>query len=153
MPPASPYAVAGGWSGTTGFSESASSYTANHVQLMEQLCPDPNGVGACRRPALPGLRPLRLVRGEPPTRWRGSFPPCQGDTSGPLLVWVRDSYIWRVAGCAASTGPCSSLCTYAPIPIDKLYFIRYHLIRTEFIQSNGGTGPMKLRQPSAALAG
>ncbi len=48
---------------------------------------------------------------EPPTRWRGSFPPCQGDTSGLLLVRVRDSYIWRAAGCAVSTGPCSSLFT------------------------------------------
>ena len=27
------------------------------------------------------------------------------------IVGVRGSYIWRAAGCAASTGPCSSLCT------------------------------------------
>ena len=37
------------------FSESTASYTANHVQSMEQLRPDPNGVGAGPRPALPGL--------------------------------------------------------------------------------------------------
>ena len=55
LPPASPYAVAGGWPGTTGFSENTSSYTANHVPSMEQLCPDQNGVGAGSRPALPGL--------------------------------------------------------------------------------------------------
>ncbi len=34
------------------------------------------------------------------------------------------------------------------VALDKLYFIQYHLSYTEFIQSNGGTGPMKLRQPS-----
>jgi hypothetical protein len=34
------------------------------------------------------------------------------------------------------------------VALDKLYFIQYHLRYTEFIQSNGGTGPMKLRQPS-----
>ena len=55
LPPASPYAIAGGCPGTTGFSERVSSYTANHVQSMEQLCPDPNGVGAGPRPVLPGL--------------------------------------------------------------------------------------------------
>jgi hypothetical protein len=55
LPPASPYAVAGGWPGTTMFSESTASYTANHVPSMEQIRPDPNGVGACPRPALPGL--------------------------------------------------------------------------------------------------
>ena len=55
LPSASPYAVAGGRSGTTGFSESASSYTANHVPSMEQIRPYPNGIGAFRRPALPGL--------------------------------------------------------------------------------------------------
>jgi len=37
------------------FSERVSSYTANHVPSMEQLCPDPNDVGAGPRPALPGL--------------------------------------------------------------------------------------------------
>ena len=55
LPPASPYAVAGGGPGTTGFSERVSSYTANHVQSMEHIRPDPNGVGAGPRPALPGL--------------------------------------------------------------------------------------------------
>ena len=55
LPLASPYAVAGGGPGTTGFSESTSSYTANHVPSMEQIRPDPNGVGAGPRPALPGL--------------------------------------------------------------------------------------------------
>jgi len=55
LPPASPYAVAGGWLRTTKFSENTSSYTANHVPSMEQLRPDPNGVGAGPRPALPGL--------------------------------------------------------------------------------------------------
>ena len=55
LPLASPYAVAGGRPGTTGFSESTASYTANHVPSMEQIRPDPNGVGAGPRPALPGL--------------------------------------------------------------------------------------------------
>ena len=56
LPSASPYAVAGRGPGTTEFSESTSSYTANHVPSMEQIRPYPNGVGASRRPALPGLR-------------------------------------------------------------------------------------------------
>ena len=55
LPPASPYAVAGGRPGTTMFSESTASYTANHVPSMEQIRPDPNGVGTGPRPALPGL--------------------------------------------------------------------------------------------------
>ena len=55
LPPASPYAVAGRGLRTTMFSEIVSSYTANHVPSMEQLRPDPNGVGAGPRPALPGL--------------------------------------------------------------------------------------------------
>ena len=55
LPSASPYAVAGEGPGTTMFSESTASYTANHVLSMEQIRPDPNGVGACPRPAHPGL--------------------------------------------------------------------------------------------------
>ena len=56
LPPASPYAVAGGRPGTTGFSEKISSYTANHVQSMDHIRPDSNGVGAGPRPSLPGLQ-------------------------------------------------------------------------------------------------
>jgi len=55
LPSASPYAVAGRGLKTTMFSERVSFYTANHIQSMEPLRPDPNGIGAFRRPALPGL--------------------------------------------------------------------------------------------------
>ena len=70
------------------------------------------------------LCPHHRAWGTPYPCKHGSLPPCstglgcsysshpsQGTRAGPLLVRVRNSYIWRAAGCAAPNSQCSSLCT------------------------------------------
>ena len=94
------------------FSESTASYTANHVPSMEQIRPDPNGVGAGPRPALPGLRfytfrsicPRQMVsfcvRRMGPCCWRAAGPAAPTVGAGNS----GDTPLGRAAGCAAPTG-------------------------------------------------
>ena len=98
------------------------------------------GSVACASGGPPGVRPLRHRNG-----------------SLEFRAFRRATGLRPLRHRNGPFAPSIPLCTLlsalnGPIPIDKLYFIRYHLIRTEFIQSNGGTGPMKLRQPSALLS-
>lgn len=112
------------------FSESASSYTANHVPSMEQIRPDPNGVGTGLRPALPGLgvsyvqehlpladgilrRETLSVRPIGPCCWRAAEP------AAPMVRVIRGTHPWdgppvvrslRVRnGSAGFRRPCSAL--------------------------------------------
>ena len=137
LPSASPYTVAGGRPGTTGFSESTASYTANHVQSMEQLRPDPNGVGAGPRPALPGLGgytfrsicPWQMVSfgvrretlGERPIKpciWRAAEPaaPTVGaGNSGDTALRAASQWIGRFPPSPSSLFPLHSLLFFFPL--------------------------------------